>query len=94
MITTTYTCDKCGHQQDTGTQMWYIGITITHHNTPAQASPHKDLHKLWCRTCVEDVGLLPFSTRPKTNSTISIPSIEDMIRQIAQEAIDAARHEH
>lgn len=94
MITTIYKCDKCGHEQDTGNQMWYIGVTINHHGTHSQSNPQKDLHQLWCRTCVEDVGLLPFGTRPKPVVPVSIPSLEDMIRQIAQDAIDAARNEH
>ncbi len=59
MIVTTYTCDKCGHSQETDEQMWNLGITVEHHGrlTGNYASPAANA--LWCRKCVETLALLP-----------------------------------
>lgn len=86
MIVTTYTCDKCGHEQEEPEQMWEIGIvareqTIKHSNyinTPRECA-------LWCHSCVVKFGLLP---RPKdTSKPNPIPTFEDIIREIIQEEI-------
>ena len=90
-ITTIYKCDKCGHEQDTGAQMWRVEIFVSHYNDSQQTNAHKNLSKLWCRACVEDVGLLPYATRPKPAEVVEVPTLEEMIRNVVQDEIAASK---
>lgn len=86
MITTTYTCDKCGHNQTNDKQMWDIGISISTHLYIAH---NRNLAKreLWCRSCIESVGLLPPSPDSRKPPPDEPLSMEDLIREIVREEI-------
>lgn len=83
-IVTTYACDRCGHQQNSGEQMWDIGVGI---QPTAQYKPIEYLKgkSLWCRACVVGVlGLLPKNNDDPPPPSPA-PTLEDMIRQIVRE---------
>ncbi len=85
-IATTFTCDKCGHAQDTDKQMWKLLVSLVHHGFQHNYSTSKR-EVLWCRTCVEKLGLLAI---PGENERVDMPqpTIEDMIREIVTSAMD------
>ena len=94
MIVTTYTCDKCGHEQNDDKQMWEIGIALNHRGTPPSGFSRlggavlNETIELWCRKCVEGLRLLP-TPRPKPDDPPPPPkpTLEDMIREIVHEEI-------
>ena len=94
MIVTTYTCDKCGHEQIGSDQMWNIGISVTVYSRTPQYSHSREPLKgeLWCRPCVVKLGLLPTSEAvndpPQPDP---VPTFEEMIREIIKEEIDESR---
>jgi len=92
VIVTTYTCDKCRHSQEGSEQMWDIGITVIHRPQPTRYSYSREpVEKaLWCRKCVESLGLLPAEKTDPPTSTPT-PTFEDMIREIIQEEIEASQ---
>ena len=82
MITTTYTCDRCGHSQDNSVQMWRVEISI--------GSPLMNLKRdaLWCRKCCVEMGLIssrPHATPPDPPAPDPAPTLEDLIRAIVRE---------
>ncbi len=91
MIVTTYTCDKCGHEQTDNGQMWNIGVSVISHSHQQQHSYSRGPLKgeLWCRPCIVKLGLLPTSKvvndPPQPDP---VPTFEDMIREITREEID------
>lgn len=87
MIVTTYTCDKCGHAQTEKEQMWDIGISLTHLDYPYSTRRTLNPKKLWCRACVEEIGLLvPSSKQP--NAPVPKPAtLEDIVRDLVLETI-------
>lgn len=91
MIVTTYTCDKCGHSQDTNDQMWSIGILIDDYPTssPSYSSRVPNPNRLWCRACVESLGLLPRAKDAPPLPT-PLPTLEDMVREIVREEVEEA----
>lgn len=90
-ITTTYECDRCGHRQPEGDQMWLVGVSIRHWDDQQSSPPKRE--QLWCRKCVVDrLGLLPDATampmgapRPR--------DLETMLREIIREEIENPREE-
>ena len=86
-ITTTYTCDKCGHSQTQSEQMWYIEIHVnSHYNVRSIADSYAKVKKLWCRKCVEALGFLPAPKDKKNEHVITPPpNFEEMIRDIVRE---------
>ena len=89
MIITTYTCDKCGHAQTQKKQMWNIGVSLKHLDTPYKYSAGGDPlnpKALWCRDCVEGIGLLVPSLKldaPPPKPT----TLEDIVRDLLREMI-------
>ena len=93
MITTTYKCDNCGHEQKTREQMWDIGVSLRPNGgypgllSSGPPSPYEKPkpEELWCRECVEKLGLLPANGgAPKEDTEPEPPTLEDMIRQIVR----------
>jgi len=86
-IKTTYTCDRCGHSQDTGSQMWHVGAGLSESSYGDQTWSEK---KLWCRTCCEEFHLLKV---PASISTAHVPpekpTFEELLRAIIAEEIEA-----
>lgn len=83
-IKTTWTCDKCGHSQDTGAQMWGIRLHVNHmtYDDGPSSSKHD---ALWCRDCTEGAHLLPPYDKDETKHIPPVPpTLEDLIREIVR----------
>lgn len=95
-ITTEHKCDKCGHTQPDGTQMWHVGILFYHSGSSMGSSMHQNLHsqKYWCRPCMEYVGLLgPHQVRVgPAKIEPPPPTIEDMLRELIVEVVKGEVH--
>ena len=89
MIVTTYTCDKCGHEQTETDQMWKIGVTLSYLGSPKSSYDHPKAEQLWCRNCVEELGFLERhpDEEPVTDPE---PTFEEIVRKIIHEEIEAA----
>ena len=93
-IITTYKCDRCGCEQDTNQQMWEVAILVQYLDENARIKREfKWLPRgtpIWCRTCCDVVGLIgqwkPLEAEPQTVA----PTLEDKIREIMREEIEAA----
>ena len=89
MIVTTYTCDKCGHSQETRKQMWELGITSHCIDGPSRYNTPKE-KALWCRKCTQSLGLLPQEkTDPPTPEPVL--TLEDIVREIIHEEVEASQ---
>lgn len=87
-IVTTYTCDKCGYEQTNPEQMWEIGVALKAHiNTNPYVPPALKPKALWCRACVEGIGLLIPSPKPKAPAP-EPATLEDIVRELIQEEMD------
>ena len=90
MIVTTYTCDKCGHSQESGTQMWHVAVVLKGPGMPWPLFPK--ITSLWCRKCVETLALLPQGggAEDAPPPPDPLPTLEDMIREIIRNEVEAA----
>ena len=86
-ITISYICDRCGHIQYNDKQMWKLLVSLVHHGLQHNYSTTQR-EVLWCRTCVEGLGLLSIPKKEE-NTDVPIPpiTIEDMIREIVASAM-------
>lgn len=82
MITTTYTCDRCGASQITDTQLWAVGVVVVSWGF-APSSHGGRPTALWCRKCVDELQLLGRS-KPETVITIAPldVTLEDKLREV------------
>ncbi len=89
MIVTTYTCDKCGHHQTTNDQMWGVGVVLQHGMVVSDYGPRlaPQVKGLWCRPCIESIGLLCAPPKPDDKDAPAPPTLEDMIREIVANAV-------
>jgi len=87
MITTIYTCDKCGHAQDTKEQMWQVQVSIgSIGERPSQNRAHA---ADWCRKCAEAAHLLPDVRHKEAKEELPPPpTLEDLVRQIVREEME------
>jgi len=89
MIATTYTCDRCGKTQDSPKDMYMVGVSVREFTSVPQYNQYITLKPkaLWCRDCVEGIGLLVPSPKPKepVNST----TLEDIVVELIQEELEA-----
>ncbi len=87
-IVTIYSCDKCGHAQETTEQMWEVGVGLKPlpgphgYSTPRPLNPKVE----WCRSCVEGIGLLIPSPKPKEPAKPA--TLEDIVRELVREEMD------
>ena len=91
MIVTTYTCDNCGHSQTTREQMWRWKIQLCSEEPPMYGHsnyPVGEREALWCRGCVEKVGLLA-SAADKEPEDVKArePSFEELLRAIVRDEL-------
>lgn len=89
-ITTTFKCDRCGHEQLTGVQMWHVAVVCVHFPEVPKATLWPGKVPLWCRACCEQIGLLVREALPKDAAPPHPPTFEDQIRAIIQEEIESA----
>lgn len=92
MITTTYSCDRCGHSQPDSEQMWSLGIMLEHRQfTPYWAGKAAAVQVLWCRKCVESICLLKAAMGAREAKPAHVPetppTFEEMIREIVREEV-------
>ena len=90
MITTTYKCDRCGHEQTDSAQMWHVGVKVSHFPGLALFQPWETSgNKLWCRKCVDELQLLGFPEVEKlpVEPQAAVVSLEDQIREIIREEL-------
>lgn len=90
MIITTFKCDRCDHQQDNGEQMWNVGISFSHHNSASHYPSAPTKEQLWCRECMEKMGLLgPYQAPPQKHDPAPppAPTLEEIIREIARREV-------
>ncbi len=86
MIVTTYTCDRCAHDQTDDDQMWRIKLFVEYFGSVYDKQyPWKEV--LWCRACVVSVlGALPQSEADPPQPDPE-PTMEDMVRSIVQQEV-------
>lgn len=90
----TFKCDRCGTEQTTKEQMWYVGARISHYPTPPKFYSYETSgHKLWCRACVDKLQLINFPQLASTPSEEQphIVTLEEQIREIVIDEIEASR---
>lgn len=103
MITTTYECDRCGHQQDSWEpkyrpgggglddgqrQMLEVGVYATFNHLPQAIASDLTRHKVhWCRQCVDAVGLDP--VQKKKGAPPPELTLEDQIREIVRAEVES-----
>ena len=83
-ITTTWTCDKCKHSQNTKEKMFHVLLYVQIDNVVSTINAPR-LEALWCRRCVESVSILPV-LKNEDNKHVVTPcsTLEDIIREIVQ----------
>jgi hypothetical protein len=88
---TIYKCDHCGKETENDEQFWLIGFVVT---TKQWLGETNTLHhkREWCRECCEEFGILPRSAgKPQVPEAEKPKLIEDMIREIVREEVEAGR---
>lgn len=86
-----YVCDRCEATQDTAEQMWDVAISCEAINAYRSQyhSPNKYQKVMWCRKCVDAMGILTPLIRAITPE--QPVTIDDMIREIVQQSIQETR---
>ena len=92
-IVTTYTCDKCGHSQEDAKsprQMWSLEVAVKRMENKTYSAPFVNKGGItWCRECVIATGVVEPA---KDEETPTSPlTLEDLIREIIQEEIEAGQ---
>jgi len=90
-ILTTYTCDRCGHQQTKPEQMWELCVHYKHYDYRYSDAGSKRAIQLWCRKCCDNLQIICNPPPPKAGE-VPVPKVtlEDMVREIMREEIEAA----
>ena len=94
MIKTTYICDKCGKEVEKNTDLIYLNVQIGDGRFVYNYNPLRKDHQYsgvhWCQECCTKIGIVQ-----KPNAPIiapDSPTIEDMIYEIVQNAIENHRN--
>jgi hypothetical protein len=91
VITTTYKCDRCGAEQTNPEQMWNVGISCKHADSSYGMmfdTPHHQ--ELWCRKCCDELQIIGRPIVHKDQPAAPMVTLEEMIREIMREEIEAA----
>jgi len=83
-VITTYKCDNCGHTQDNSEDMFELSLSMR--PKTYTYSPSKLFDVLWCKKCIAKTQLGMWKPKEQDKAPIS-PSIEDLIREIAEQAV-------
>ena len=83
MVKTEYICDVCGHTQIKSDQMLTMTISVAY--VGHEGYPTCSKSQLWCRVCVEKVGLLPALSIPKEEA--KEPTLEELVRRLVREEV-------
>lgn len=88
------TCDRCNRRVLDPSKLWAVAVVVVDYRrfvpgSSAGAHSHSEHRKEWCDDCVREIGILP---KPKVKNEEPEPplSLEDLVREIAQEEIEAA----
>ncbi len=92
------TCDRCNCAATTKEEkekqnILTVAVGVWHESysgfSQSNFSPKDAMHKVeWCKDCREAMGL--FYRRPDQPVSVTYPTLEDLIREIATEAAQAA----
>lgn len=86
-IITKYICDRCKKEHDTAENIWDIAITCENSRyRSSYTTPTKHQSAIWCRTCVNEMGIFTPLLRAEGDFPPPI-TIDDMIRAIIVETI-------
>lgn len=88
-VTTIYSCDRCGAEQGSGSQMWTVAVHLAQ-GTTVFTPQHQ---ALWCRKCCELFGVFkPSITKPLVVAEhippVPQPPLEVFLREFVQQVID------
>ena len=85
-IITIYKCDKCGAEQSTNEQFWYLAVAYKCLHLGYGESKTKGINV--CRKCLESLGI---NATPQTKESpeYSPPTIEELIAEIVHRELDA-----
>ncbi len=86
-VVTTYTCDKCGLGAISPEGYFDMSVGVKQARGGYGGPQADKLSALWCRTCVVAAGLTP--PWPKETSPPAPATLEDLVREIVEEGIDA-----
>lgn len=93
MITTTFTCDRCGeekHNDQMTTVSIYIRDGAGRPYGPASFGDYEHPVKSadWCRDCLKELGIWPVPPKPKEGEPEPyVATMEDIIREIVREEL-------
>ena len=92
MITTTYKCDRCGHEQTKDTQMWnvWIGYACLPYSRGYGQNGTAAKEALWCRPCMKKMAVLGAFVGDPIAPIQPPPTLEETIREIIRDEIEAA----
>ncbi len=92
MKTTTYKCDRCGAEDTTNKiNLDRVGVFVGHYERSYTfgLEPKVELTQEWCLDCRIKTGLTPAPTS-QPPAEVSPVTLEDMIREMMREEIQAA----
>ena len=85
-VITIYKCDKCGAEQSTNEQFWYLAVAYRCMHSNYGESKTKGINV--CRKCLESLGINA-SKAVRESSEYNPPTIEELIAEIVQRELDA-----
>lgn len=88
MITTTYTCDVCGHAQSTEDQMWTVHLKVIHGTVAINPYTTSDHTRLLCRPCICRTGFWGEKLKQEAQPPVPIPSAEQVFIDALMQFID------
>lgn len=95
MITTTYTCDKCGKMSTNHNELNLerVGVFVGQYERAYSygREPRVELIKEWCSDCRIKAGLL--QKPEKSLIEVTQITLEDMIREVVDNAVKDALNE-
>lgn len=92
-IDTTYSCDRCGHEQKT--QVGIINVKLEYkHSSNVYWSTGPLFEKDLCRSCAVALGFIKMGFKDKEEQKL-VPqeplSLEEMIRELIRDEIQASQ---
>lgn len=94
-VTVTYSCDRCEHSQTNPEQPRMMrsvifGFANSLHDTTLSQYTHTKHQKMWCDSCLKEVGLIEKPKKEQTAVYVA-PTFEEMLREIMREEIQEAK---
>jgi len=92
-VTTIYTCDRCGTEQNSSQNFWVIGIAAHHsvYKSLTEREFIRDMSMQVCRPCLEHFGVHVISRPDPKSEAKEEPTLEqrivDLIADIARREV-------